>query len=164
MEKMKPESVERLNEIIREQNVTQKQLADLVKTTPQTINKACRGERLTKDMAESIVKAFPDAGYNVAWLLGYSRHKTIEDQERSIQLFKDTFEEVTIKRRAELTIVLAKLYLLAGFPTTYNAVSMTVKDHDGKSITLQMDELKELEDDIFAFLKYRLRKLIEKGR
>lgn len=159
---LNPVCGERLKALCKAEGISQEELAEIIETSSQTISKAAKGKRLTLNIANKIIDAFPK--YNISWLLGYSPHMYKSDEEAAAQQWKECFDEAVIRRRAELTITLASLYDFAGFPTEYNSEGMTVTDRSGREVTLSLDELKELEDDIFAFLRYRLNKLMEKGR
>ena len=159
---LNPVCGERLKALCKAEGISQEELAGIIGTSSQTISKAAKGKRLTQNIANKITEAFPK--YNTPWLLGYSPHMYKSDEETAAQQWKECFDEAVIRRRAELTISLASLYDFAGFPTEYNSEGMTVTDRSGREVTLSLDELKELEDDIFAFLRYRLNKLMEKGR
>lgn len=161
-EEIKPLYSQHVEQLLKEQHITGKQLAKMIHTSEQTVSKMRTGLRLSRNNAELINAHFPQ--YSVAWLLGLTPHRTEEEHEKGVQALKEIFNEAVIKRRAELTITLASLYDFAGFPTEYNSEGMTVTDKSGREVTLSLEELKELEDDIFAFLRYRLNKLMEKGR
>ena len=65
----------RLGELLSENGMGQKELAEKIGYSPEHISYIINGRRnLTQDAAESIVKIFP--GVRVGWLLGYDNSKT----------------------------------------------------------------------------------------
>ena len=159
---LNPVCGKRLKELIRDEGLTQEQLALEIGVSSQTISKACTGKKLTQNIVDKIIERHPE--YNAAWLLGYSEHRYLSDVETAIKEWKDIFAEAVIRNRAELTISLASLYRIAGYPTEYDSEGMTITGRDGNKVSFTLDELQEIEEDIFAFLRYRLQKLVEKGR
>lgn len=68
---------QRLKELMQEQGLTQKELAERIGKAQNTVSRLINGKHeLTEVLANIIAEAFPP--YNSRWLLGESRHKTIE--------------------------------------------------------------------------------------
>ena len=68
-ENIKPEYSIHLEELLKEKGLKKQELAAMIHTTPQTISKVCQGIRITRSIAESIVKEFPE--YYIGWVLGW---------------------------------------------------------------------------------------------
>lgn len=177
--KEKPLYSLRLEELLHDKGLHKYQLAELIHTSPQTISKACNGIRLTKATVDEIVKLYPE--YNASWLLGYDTAlKYVADQEKRDASFKELYEILIGERK---TPEIEKLYKernaqrLADIKRLIPVIEysglnaellgdnyLTVFDNEKNYDSFRFDKLTELEEDIKAFLKYRLQKLMEKGR
>ena len=80
---------QRVKQVITEQNITQKQFAEVIGIDQRTVSNIVRSkQRLTTYTAERIVKKYSD--YRIEWLLGFSEYKT--DQE-DLEAFKAELED-----------------------------------------------------------------------
>lgn len=73
--------IERINEMMKEQNLTQSQFAQSIGMTPENLNRIIRHKvNFTETTAKRIISHHP--GYNLEWLLGYSDLKTQEEKKK----------------------------------------------------------------------------------
>ena len=167
-QKLKPAYSVNLEELIREQGITKKELAVRIHTTPQTISKACNGVRLTKGMAESIIALYPQ--YNIAWLLGYSTIKLRSDAERIF--FERAAEHQKARQHTETFFdTIARLACDLGYETYFNGAALTVEpteelsEQGYKAVTLSFKNknLLDLQEDIASLIKYRMEIVIKRG-
>lgn len=167
--KLKPSYSANLEELIKEQNIKKKELAELIHTTPQTISKACNGIRLTQPMAESIVENYPQ--YNVAWLLGLSGFKYKKDAEA--YFLQQHTKHIEASRYQETYIdTVARLARDAGFDANYNGSVFSIgptkelEEQGYKEIVLSFKNPKmlEIQEDINDFIKYYFERIIKRGQ
>lgn len=171
--KIKPAFSDNLETLINDQGITKKQLAEMIPTSVQTISKACNGIRLTRSMAERIIELFPE--YNLAWLMGISELKLKTDVDAAMHKAARAVGEAYVDMETKFYSSICYLSTYAGYKATYaNGVLTVNKDHvdyyggvytlirDYETVTV--DDLSELKEDIVAFMKYRMKKVIEKGR
>lgn len=149
--------------------ITKKQLAKLINTSPQTISKACNGIRLTKETAESIVNLFPD--YNIGWLLGYSNLKYKNDVGK--MYLEQALVSQAARQHQEASLdTIARLANDTGFNTFFDGRIMTVEPNEDLknqgfspvTLTFKDKALSNLQDDVYAFIKYRFEVIIKRGR
>ncbi len=73
-----PKWAENLKRVLKDQGLTQKELASKIYISQQQISKIMNGKApLTEGTADAIRKAFPR--YRKAWLLGFDDHEQFED-------------------------------------------------------------------------------------
>lgn len=161
-QKIKPDFSKNLETLIEDQGITKKQLAEMIPTSVQTISKACNGVRLTKDKAERIVELFPE--YNIAWLIGWSNVKLKADADAAKLNENLAIAEAYLDIENKFFSSICYLSNFAGYKATYNNGALTVKPSYKYGETVTIDDLSELKEDIVAFMKYRMKKVIEKGR
>lgn len=74
--------IERINIMIKEQNISQAQFARSIEMTPENLSRIInRHVNFTETTAERIISYYPE--YNLEWLLGYSDLKTQEEKDRA---------------------------------------------------------------------------------
>ena len=169
IEKIKPPFSENLEALIKEQDISKRELARLLCTTPQTISKACNGIRLTKTLAEDIVELFPE--YNIGWLLGYSNLKYKEDVAQEYLKELLVHQEARMKEETPLDTI-ARLACDAGFDVFFDGRTMEInpnkeleeQGYNPVTLTFKNNALSNLQDDVYAFIKYRFEVIIKRGR
>ena len=105
--------------MIKENGTTQKQLADDIHVSEQTIYKIVNGKiSLSNRMVEEILKRYPNYCTDL-WLLGKSEYKTNEDEAQAI---KDRFLDKLnkniqdgIKHQERMLSVFAQLVSECGY-------------------------------------------------
>lgn len=92
----------RLKELLKLQNMTQKDLANRLNYTEQHISLIARGKRrMTLEIAQDIVNLFPD-GYRTEWLMGHDDCQTVaaynsrhyEQSQEKCKIVDDFIKEI----------------------------------------------------------------------
>ena len=167
--KLKPQYSANLETLIKEQNITKKDLAGMIHTSAQTISKACNGVRLTKPMAESIIKEYPQ--YNIAWLLGLSGVKYKKDVDAYILQEHTKSVEASSYQETYYDTV-ARLARTAGFDAFFNGSVFTIgpskelaeQGFEEVILSFKNAKLLEMQEDINAFIKYYFECIIKRGQ
>ena len=161
-QKIKPKYSVHLEELIKEQRITKKQLAEMIPTTVQTISKACNGVRLTPDKAQRIIELFPQ--YRLSWLLGYDDFKTDDD----ISNFEDNVNDIANKMEDLLVRSMRAISHLCGYYILIDENRIELcpagnKDVNFKPISINHDIFEEFEEDVINFFSLRLSNLVKRG-
>lgn len=165
--KIKPAFSSNLEELLKEQGLRKNELAKKVYTTPQTISKACQGIRLTKALAESIVKEFPQ--YNISWIMGYSNLKYKADVDKAVLAELEKHIEAD-RNNESIFDTYSRLANDLGYETFFDGKIMTIeppKEMEGYNpvvLSFSNGKLRDLQDDISVFLKYLFEMIIKRGQ
>ncbi len=168
--KIKPEYSINLNTLLKEQNLTGKQLAEMIPTSEQTISKARTGVRLTLDIAKRIQELYPE--YNLLWILGRSDAKRNADVKAFFETVRRFEEREAMTRKEDFFSSIVNIAIYCGFGAEYDGTTLVIEDRptvslddsvEGIDLNVETD-CKELIEDVVAFMKYRLQKAIERGR
>ena len=164
MRKDKPTWSRNVEEIITvDLDITKKEFAELIPTSPQTISKACNGVRLSKGLAIRICELYPE--YNLAWVLGMSPNKYVADENAAQAAFRQLFEERLMERERRFFEGVFYLADYAGFSCGFDGEKLSIAENaSAEPETFTQNELRELKEDVSAYMKYRVRKLLERGR
>lgn len=175
---IKPAFSIHLEELLKEKGLQKKELAAKIYTSPQTISKACQGIRITRPIAESIVKLFPE--YYIGWVLGWEGSpKYLKDVQVQIESAEKKARQIVSDLHEQFFDGLALVCNsnIHGAQVEYANGSLTIKsavfpepafppriEIEGAwtpiSVTLEEDETKALKQEIQAYLNYRLSTLI----
>lgn len=176
IKKVNPICGERLKTILTEKGWKQKELAEALHMTPPTINDIIKGRaNLTRDRAEDVIKLFPE--YNLSWLLGiddpvslllgqdddYYKY-AVKEEDKDVLLLKATFKSERQKHITAELKALSNLCKFAGYETECDGETLSIITGDDKKVSFPIESLREIQEDSKAFLDYRLKKLVEKGR
>ena len=166
----------RLETILSEKGWKQKELAEALHMTPPTINDIIKGRaNLTRDNADRVIKLFPE--YNLSWLLGiddpvslllgqdddYYKY-AVKEEDKETLLLKATFKSVRKEHVTAELKALSNLCKFAGYKTECDGETLFVITSTGNRLSFPIESLREIQEDAKAFLDYRLKKLVEKGR
>ena len=164
---IKPVYSVRLEELLKEQGIRKNELARKVFTSPQTISKACNGVRLTRPVAESIIKEYPQ--YNIGWLLGYSNLKYKTDVDKAV--LEELEKHIEAARYDESIFdTISRLAEYLGFSAFFDGRIMTIEPteemvgYNPVILSFKNGKLQELQDDITVFLKYLFEMIIRRGQ
>ena len=168
-----PVRAERVKKIIELEGISQQDFAKLIFRTQQNVSRIVNLKTaLTEETAQAIVKAFPK--YRIAWLLGYDDYMTIADQptlaDQLTEVIRETDREATLLHNGLLSFA-----QLSGFQIDFHPITGTdslattfqnIKEHctisrDGKSVTLSMTELNNLENELCDQIETRLRYMLK---
>lgn len=161
----KPLFSKHLEELLAEKGLRKNQLAKMLNTTPQTISKACNGIRLSKELALEVVRLFPE--YNLSWVLGQ------EDSIKYVAYIKDDYcryekqyEQIQHALRSNfIEGLITVCNNVSGFSVTNAPEEMTLEiAQKGTKRAFTYSELDEFQEDVKVFMRFRLNKLMEKGR
>lgn len=164
---IKPDYAINLEELIKEQGIRKNELAKKIPTSPQTISKACQGKRLTRTMAERIVKEYPQ--YNIGWLLGYSKLKYKADADKALLEELDKHIEAD-QSQESIFDTIARLAEDVGFSTFFDGRIMTIEpsnelgDYNPVMLSFTNGKLQALQDDVSVFMKYLFEMIIKRGQ
>ena len=151
-----------LKELLKDQGITQKQLADKIPISQQTINKAATGKQYTRKLAEDIQKLFPQ--YQLGWLLGTSDFKT-ESEERSFWKSVDEFYRQE-RNDALIALINGTNYEFddGSFWGDQSAPLLLKKKRSkAQAIEVNKEWLQELEEEVKALISYQCERAIRKA-
>lgn len=169
---LKAETAKRLKLVLRETGRTQKQLAEEIGRSAQTINGICQGTApLTERTAEAINALHPD--YSVEWLIGKAEYPNQRTQ--NLAVYQKAQEEADL-----LSVAFDALCKLNGYTYTATAPAQvkangrvevtelvtairegfTVSD-GRRSGHLSFDELHDLKNEICDFAAFKLGRVVE---
>ena len=152
----------RLKELLKDQELTQKELAEKLYTSQQTISKAVTGKQYTRATAEAIQKLYPQ--YQLGWLLGTTDCKT-ESEERSF--WKSADESCRRERYdALLSLINGTNYDLddGSFWREQSArLLLKKKRSKAQAIEVNMEWLQELEEEVKALITFQCERAIRKA-
>jgi transcriptional regulator with XRE-family HTH domain len=82
--------VSRLKELLKNEKLKQKDLADILDMEPQNVSRFIRLGKVSEKTCNKIIKAFPS--YNLKWLLGYQDEpmKELSESEKLEIFFKES--------------------------------------------------------------------------
>lgn len=166
---------ERLKQICIEQHITQKELNHLTGITQQAISKMVTGQaNVTETTAYAVIKAFPQ--YRFEWLMGYDEIRTVTELNRlrnlnALNLARKQSELLFIGLGCFAT--LSEYAIVSPFDEhdehrgNAEAIIEKVKsgytiEKNGSSISLSLEELNELENEVCDYAEYRLERLFRK--
>ncbi len=165
IKKVNPIPGQRLKKILTKEKKTSKWLCEHIYLTPPTVSDIINGRaNLTRENAEKVIELFPN--YNISWLLGLVGDHLMyaKDAEYNAIPLKAFYETIREQHISEDMKLLESISKYAGYNAEYICERLVLIDKNGEVSEFSLDQLKELQDDIKAFLQYRLQKLIEKGR
>lgn len=162
-----PVRAERVKKIIELEGISQQDFAKRIPMTQQNVSRIVNLKTaLTEETAQDIVTAFPK--YRIAWLLGYDDYMTFADQLTGV--IRETDKEAALLHNGLLSFA-----QLSGFQIDFHPITGTdslattfqnIKEHctisrDGKSVTLSMTELNNLENELCDQIETRLRYMLK---
>ena len=132
-----PECGKRLRLLIKENGTTQKQLADDIHVSEQTIYKIVNGKiSLSNRMVEEILKRYPNYCTDL-WLLGKSEYKTNEDEAQAIKdrILGKLNQQVreNIKHRERMLSVFAQLVSECGYLYSDGVIKKQIRNTENLS-------------------------------
>ena len=138
-----PRQGERLREVLREQNITQNALAQLVNSSRQSISRyvTCK-DKLQDYIATAIADEY---GYNPAWLLCIDDRKFITAEEDKIDQLENAYKQY-LKRKSVEAFLADIGYTFVpkrDVPKQFNLLYMKRKFFE-----LSNDDIEQLVDDI----------------
>ena len=165
----------RLKEILEETKTTQIHLSSLIHLSQQVISQIAQGNAsLLPDRAKDIIALFPERHYRIEWLLGIDDYKT--DADKIAALINKSRNEADLLFTglcffASLNgfTITSPTEKLNGTSTPDETVLQAFKDgysvcKAGKSVTLTIEEMNHLENDVCDYVEYRLNRWMQKGR
>lgn len=176
IKKINPICGQRLKTILNEQKMTQKELAKRLFMTSPTINDIINGRaNLTRDNAERVIELFPE--YNISWLLDIDDPVSlllgkaddfykyaVKEEDKEILLLKATYKSERQKYITAELKALSNLCKFVGYKTECDGESLSITTSQDEKVTFALGSLTELQEDAKAFIDYRLKKLVERGR
>ena len=169
----------RLEEFLKEvtnvtgQRITQTGINKLTGISQQTISKIMNGHaNLTETTAQVIVDAFPEVDWRYQYLLGYDDYKTEKEltlaplfqAHRDSNLLSIGFYayaklcDISISDRWDEVREIPK----TGSTTFGEALgNLYTLSYNGKKVTLGLEEMSQLENEIYRFVKFRLMELFD---
>ena len=152
----------RLKELLKDQELTQKELAEKLYTSQQTISKAVTGKQYTRATAEAIQKLYPQ--YQLGWLLGTSDFKT-ESEERSFWKSVDEFYRQE-RNDALIALINGTNYEFddGSFWGDQSAPLLLKKKRSkAQAIEVNKEWLQELEEEVKALIAFQCERAIRKA-
>ena len=162
-----PVRAERVKKIIELEGISQQDFADRIFQTQQHVSRIVNQKSaLTEETARAIVTAFPK--YRIEWLLGYDDYMTFSDQLTGV--IRETNKEAELLHNgffsfARLSGFQIDVAPIAGTDsleeTFQNMKEYCTISRDGKSVTLSMAELNNLENELCDQIETRLRYMLK---
>lgn len=163
-----PKQSERLQIILKEQNINQKELAKRIFLSEKTISAIVTGKAsITPDTATSLVDLFPEAGYRYQWIMGIDDHKTNRDM--FISVIQDSQIEADL-----LYSGLIAFLRLSGYEVSYayendgtiegivkNQTAGYVIKREDQSITLDILQFNKFANKISDYVDFELQHMIK---
>lgn len=172
--KINPICGKRLKELCEAEGITQAQLAKQVFLSQQTVSKIVKGRSsMTEETARRVHDKYP--AYPFEWLMGYSNFKTTGE------LFASKLSQC--QHEGELLMIGLRAFAqLSGYEITFAAPALsadqrtapvetwlkmfregyTVSGKEG-SITISLEDMNRLQNEICDFVEFKLNRLYEKG-
>lgn len=156
--KINPECGKRLKIILEEQNITQKNLSEMINLSQQTISQIIQGKAtLTAENVDRIISLFPQ--YNIYWLLGYDKCKTNDEVLSELKLQAKSM----IEKDKEALSAMRSLISFWGYKIVrLSENTIQICDSDLSEALLSIDEAKSLYNElsfmIYSFVKYHFDK------
>lgn len=176
IKKVNPICGQRLKTILTEQKMTQKTLAQRLFMTEPTISDIIHGRaNLTRDNAEAVINLFPE--YNISWLLGLDDSVSlllgqdddfykysVREEDKGTLLLKAVYKSERQKHVTAELEALSNLCKFVGYEAVYDGETLFITTNRNEKLSFALESLTELQEDVKAFLDYRLKKMVEKGR
>ena len=150
--------------LCQEQRITQKELAERIYISPQTISKIIGVKAsLTEPTARAIIELFPS--YSLEWLLGYSEYKTVNEQ------FDALLNNAREQHDKRITALIA-LASLRGYEITLYSSGLAIGPSGGyedeylvrqgkKQIVVFYSDAMEWIDDLADFAELKIRRKLK---
>ena len=161
-----PIRAKRVKYIYDDQGLTQAQFAERIGMSQQNVSKIVNMKiPLTDTIAQVIINEFPQ--YRLAWLWGVDNFPTEPDRIRAF--FKTLQDEGHQMTNCIITLARLKRF---DVQDPNNSKNQTIEDffksfetaitftRDGKTVTLSLAELNDLENDILDYFEMRLSRLL----
>lgn len=153
---------QRLKTILDEQGMSQSELSRQIHLSQQTISRMIQGTAsVTPQTAGQVIALFPQ--YRESWLMGYDDQKTGSD---SLNAF---FQNVNAESD-KLWNMLLSAATLEGYEITFadpkNAYTQAVRGYtisrDGKSASISIGDMNNLQNEISYYIGCALQRIIDK--
>lgn len=162
-----PKRAENVKKLIEAEKITQTELADRIHMTQQNISRIVQMKQpLTEETARHIIEQYPK--YRIEWLLGYDDYMTTADYLLAVTAQCQAEEQVMntaffgLARLSGFSMELNRKYYdnsLEGlFQTIKSAVTFS---RDGKSVTLSLADINEIENELCDIVEARLKRMLK---
>lgn len=165
--KINPKQSERLKLILKEQDITQKELSKQIYLSEKMISVIINGKAsITYDTATKISDLFPDAGYRYQWLMGYDDHKTNRDLLISLIMNSGIEDEL-------LYSGVAAFIKLSGYAITFDCEKNEMAEgnnrichkgyvisRDGQAVILDLSQFNHFANKINDYVDFELQHMI----
>ena len=159
----------RLNELLERKKISQKDFAEKIYISQQTISKIINGHsRLTDDVANVIIRTFPDV--RKSYLMGDDDFGLTQEDVNIHELTKSQNEADVLYTSICALAKLSNYSIECNGASSNNAVDVisslkqryTVTNKK-RSAKLSIQEMNTLENDIAYYVEFRLNKILENG-
>ena len=180
MEELQQLQAERLNRLLVEQNISQKDLAERIKVSPTSVNHWVNGKVHMNDYNASLIHdAYPQ--YSAEWLRGYSEYPNeIEairaNKEKSLERFFDELDcvEGLLKLNGATVTYFSKLSENTDewtiefdngekYTTTIHSDDFAKITQGERSLILTMEQWRCFRSEIRRYMNMRLDSMFERG-
>lgn len=163
-----PKQSERLQIILKEQNINQKELAKRIFLSEKTVSAMVTGKAsITPDTATTLVDLFPEAGYRYQWIMGIDDHKTNRDM--FISVIRDSQIEADLLYSGLIAFLRLSGYDISPAYENDGTLEGTVKaitsgyviSRDGQSITMDLLHFNRFANKISDYVDFELQHMIK---